>query len=87
LIKNGADIDKAMLENGRTLLMDSALRGNSVMFDFLLDRGADRNLKCETGRTVAEYVKLEYIGKSDFTISEMGQMLYKKRERNLAHDY
>lgn len=79
LVENGADINKQMLENGRTLLMDAALRGNSGMFEFLLKQGADQEMKCHTGRTVEEYVKMEYIGKPEFTVIEMGQMLYRHR--------
>lgn len=36
LIRLGANIDRPMLENGRTILMDAAMRGNSSMFGFLL---------------------------------------------------
>jgi len=32
LVRLGAKIDRPMLENGRTLLMDAAMRGNSGMF-------------------------------------------------------
>ena len=32
----GADIDKQMFENGKTMLMDAAMRGNSQMFAFIL---------------------------------------------------
>lgn len=77
LVQLGANLDRPMLENGRTLLMDAAMRGNSSMFGFLLGLGASRDKKCHTGRTVAEYAKLNFEGKSAFTKSELSQLLYK----------
>lgn len=66
-----------MLDNGRTLLMDAALRGNKRMFSFLLKHGANRDLRCFTGRQVSDYIKMEFVGKSKHDKNEMQAMLYK----------
>ena len=59
-----AQIDRPMLENGKTLLMDAAMRGNQKMFNFLLRLGANRDLRCNTGRQVIDYIKMEFAGKN-----------------------
>lgn len=64
LIQMGADIDKQMFENGKTMLMDAAMRGNSQMFAFILKQGADRDKRCHTGRTTSEYIKMNFEGKT-----------------------
>jgi hypothetical protein len=42
-----------------------------------MQQGASRDKKCHTGRTVHEYVKMAFEGKTAYTVSEMNQMLYK----------
>lgn len=36
LVAMGANIDKAMFENGKTMLMDAAMKGDSKLFAFIL---------------------------------------------------
>ena len=43
LIDNGAQIDRPMFENGRTLIMDAALKGNKQMLEYLLKNGASKD--------------------------------------------
>ena len=43
LIDNGAQTDRPMFENGRTLIMDAALKGNKRMFEYLLKNGASKD--------------------------------------------
>ena len=64
MIENGAQIDRPMFENGRTLIMDAALTGNKRMFEFLLKHGANKDQRCGTGKTLSDYIKAEYTGKS-----------------------
>lgn len=64
MIKMGANIDRAMFSNGETLLMDAAKKGNIKMFNFLLKQGAGRDVRCHTGRTITDYIKMDFQGKT-----------------------
>ena len=77
LIENGAQIDRPMFENGRTMLMDAALRGNQRMLEFLLKHGASKDERCSTGKTLTDYIKTDSVGKSQHAKSEMNRLVYK----------
>ena len=71
LVAMGANIDRPMFENGRTMLMDVAMKGDSKLFAFILKQGADRDKRCHTGRTTVEYIKLPFEGKTMKSKTEM----------------
>ena len=64
LIENRAQIDRPMFENGRTMIMDAALTGNRQMLEFLLKNGASKDQRCGVGKSLADYIKTEHVGKS-----------------------
>ena len=64
LVENGANIDRPMFESGRTMIMDAAMIGNKEMFDFLLKQGASKDLRCGIGKSLGDYIKTDYAGKS-----------------------
>ena len=49
LLANGADINGRALTNGRTPLMWAALRGNVILLELLITKGADINLEDNEG--------------------------------------
>ena len=51
LIEHGADID-AQNADGRTPLMLASVKGDTELVDYLLDCGAERNIKDKTGMLI-----------------------------------
>ena len=51
LIEHGADID-AQNADGRTPLMLASVKGDTELVDYLLDYGAERNIKDKTGMLI-----------------------------------
>jgi ankyrin repeat protein len=66
LIDNGADINysTAKLFGGKSLLLDACMKGHVDLVDFLLKKGAEVNVKCVKGRTLGEYIRCDYLGKT-----------------------
>ena len=53
LLEAGADVN-AVQHGGYTALLDAAANKNRELFDFLLERGADRDARLDDGRGVDE---------------------------------
>jgi hypothetical protein len=80
LLMNGADPNMRYNENekkGMTVLHESFLQGKLGKARILLYYGADINLKCWRGRTIMEFLKSNYEGKSKRKIEELKGLLYK----------
>ena len=53
-----------MFEMGKTILMDAAERGDKDMFEFLLKLGANKDSRDMMGRSISDYIKVDFQGKS-----------------------
>ncbi len=60
LLSLGADLELPNLGNGKTMLLDACLKGYSDLVLFLLKNGSNTEAKDGRGRTVNEYVKMDY---------------------------
>ncbi len=49
LLQNGADINGRAVTNGRTPLMWAAVRGNVILLELLITKGADINMEDNEG--------------------------------------
>ena len=56
----GASLDQATMPNGRTVLLDAAMRGHIDLFEFLLMKGANPQARDQIGKSAVEYIKSEY---------------------------
>jgi hypothetical protein len=85
---------------GRTLLLDSAYKGRVELFSFLLQIGADPDIRCIRGRSLADYIKMdfqetmsnnEFFVKTQFLVNQLNKMLYKftltQPMRNINNSY
>lgn len=72
LIGLGADLELPNLGSGKTMLLDACHKGYTDLVAFLLKHGADPEAKDARGRTVNEYVKMEYQGKTQGVKNEIG---------------
>ena len=77
LVQNGAKIDRPMFPMGKTVLMDASERGDTSMFEFLLKMGASKDLRCTMGRSIQDYIKLDYKGKTLLAKQEMNRLVYR----------
>ena len=77
LIQNGAKIDRPMLQMGKTILMDAAERGDTSMFEFLLKMGASKDLRCTMGRSIQDYIRTDFQGKTLLAKQEMSRLIYR----------
>ena len=77
LIQNGAKIDRPMLQMGKTILMDAAERGDTSMFEFLLKMGASKDLRCTMGRSIQDYIRMDFQGKTLLAKQEMSRLIYR----------
>ena len=71
---------------GRSILLDSAFKGRVELFSFLLQTGADPDIRCIRGRSLSDYIKMdfseslsngEFFVKTQFIINQLNKMLYK----------
>ena len=77
LVQNGAQIDRPMYAMGKTILMDAAEKGNTAMFEFLLKMGASKDKRCTMGRSVHDYIKMDYQGKTLAAMQDMNRLVYR----------
>lgn len=56
----GASVDMPSLPQGRSQLLDAAMRGHLELFDFLLRNHADVTVHDNHGRGIKEYIKMDY---------------------------
>lgn len=78
LIQIGANLDAHVLEEGRTCLMDAAMRGDLKTFTFLLRSGASKDERDHIGRHLNDYIKMDYAGKTSTAKSEINSIMYKQ---------
>lgn len=66
-----------MFEMGKTILMDAAEIGDTAMFEFLLKQGASKDKRDMMGRSVHDYIKMDFEGKSIHAKQEMNRLVYR----------
>ena len=70
------------MQQGRTILLDAAMRGHIDLFEFLLMKGANPMARDHIGKTAIEYIKNDYASvtsapKTALIKDRMSQILYK----------
>lgn len=66
-----------MYPMGKTILMDAAEKGNAGMFEYLLKMGASKDKRCTMGRSVHDYIKMDYEGKTLTAKQDMNRLVYR----------
>jgi len=77
LLGLGADLEIGCLGNGKTMLLDAFHKGYIDLVQFLLKHGASIDARDSRGKTVNDYAKTDYNGKTQAVKNELGQILYK----------
>lgn len=64
----GSDLDVRCLDDpsvGRSMVLDAAYKGRPGIFKTLLEIGASTEVRCMRGRTLSDYIKMDFKGKSE----------------------
>lgn len=77
LINLGADTELPSLGSGKTMLLDAFHRGFVDLVHFLLKNGSSTDAKDYRGKTVNDYIKTDFTGKTQQIKNELSQILYK----------
>ncbi|CDW86950.1 ankyrin repeat protein [Stylonychia lemnae] len=77
LIQLEADLEVPSLGLGKTMLLDAFHKGYVDLVQFLLKHGASTEAKDSRGKTISDYIKTDYQGKTQAIKNELSQLLYK----------
>eukprot|EP00347_Sterkiella_histriomuscorum_P003332 403364693 len=77
LIGLSADMEIGCLGQGKTMLLDAFHKGFIDLVQFLLQKGANVETKDSRGKTIQDYIKTDYEGKTPQIKQELNQLLYK----------